>query len=134
MPENVHLEAPPSMASLVGGIVQDAQQLIRQEVTLARRELQQEMDKAKTAAVSFGAAVLVLAFGALLLCFMFVYLLVEMAGLPVWASFAIVGGVLAAVGGILLAVAKNKASEVSLVPRQTVETIKENVQWLKNQT
>jgi VIT1/CCC1 family predicted Fe2+/Mn2+ transporter len=134
MPENVHMETPPSMSSLVGGIVQDAQQLIQQEMMLARRELQQELDKAKTAAVSFGAAVVVLALGAILLCFMFVALLSEMAGLPWWASFAIVGAVLAVVGGSLLAVAKNKASEVSLVPRQTVETMRENVQWLKNQT
>lgn len=134
MPEHVHTDSSPSMSSLVGGIVHDAQQLIRQEMTLARREIQQELDKAKTAAVSFGAAVAVLALGAVLLSFMLVYLLSEMAGLPWWASFAIVGGVLAVVGGILLAVAKNQASEVSLMPRQTVETMRENVQWLKNQT
>jgi hypothetical protein len=122
------------MSALVGGIVQDAQQLIRQEVTLARRELQQELDKAKTAAVSFGVAVGVLVLSAVLLSFMLVYLLSDMAGLPWWASFAIVGGVLAVVGGILMAVAKNQASEVHLMPRQTVETMRENVQWLKNQT
>lgn len=134
MPEHVQTDSSPSMSSLVGGIVQDAQQLIRQEMRLARQELQQELDKAKTAAVSFGAAVVVLALGAILLCFMLVYLLSEMAGLPWWASFAIVGGGLAVVGGILLAVAKNQASEVRLMPRQTVETMRENVQWLKNQT
>lgn len=134
MPENVHTDSSPSMSSLVGGIVQDAQQLIRQEVTLARQELQQELDKAKTAAVSFGAAVGVGALSAVLLSFMLVYLLSDTAGLPWWASFAIVGGVLAVVGGILMAVAKNQASEVHLMPRQTVETMRENVQWLKNQT
>lgn len=134
MPEHVDLESPPSMTSLVGGIVNDARQLIGQEVTLARRELQQELDKARTAAVSFGAALTVLGLGAILLCFMLVSLLSEVAGLPGWASFALVGGVLAVVGGSLLAVAKNKAREVSLVPRQTVETMRENVQWLKNQT
>jgi hypothetical protein len=134
MPENLHLEASPSMASLVGGILDDAQQLIRQEITLARREMQQELDKAKTAAVSFGAAAAVLALGAILLCFMLVYLVHEVAGLPLWGSFASLGAGFVVVGSILLAVAKNKAGEISLVPRQTVETMKENVQWLKNQT
>ncbi|MCI0455759.1 MAG: phage holin family protein [Gemmataceae bacterium] len=134
MPENIHLETPPSMATLVGGIVNDAQQLIRQEMLLARREVQQELDKTKTAAVSFGTAVAVLTLGALLLCFMLVYVLHEAAGLPLWGSFAVVGGVFAILGGILLAVAKNQASDISLVPRQTVETMRENVQWLKNQT
>jgi len=134
MPENLHMESPPSMSALVGGIVNDAQQLIRQEMLLARREVQQELDKAKTAAVSFGAAVAILAFGALLLCFMLVYLLNEAAGLPLWGSFAIVGAVFVILGGIFFAVGKNKASDISLVPRQTAETIRENVQWLKNQT
>jgi hypothetical protein len=134
MPENIHLETPPSMASLVGGIVNDAQQLIRQEMLLARREVQQELDKTKTAALSFGAAVAVLTLGAILLCFMLVYVLHEAAGLPLWGSFASVGAVFAILGGILLAVAKNQASDISLVPRQTVETMRENVQWLKNQT
>lgn len=134
MPDNVHLESPPSMTALVGGIVSDAQQLIRQEMLLARREVQQELDKAKTAAVSFGAAVAVLTLGAILLCFMFVYVLHEAAGLPLWGSFAIVGAAFALLGGLLLAVARKQASDLSLVPRQTVETMRENVQWLKNQT
>jgi len=134
MPENVQMEAPPSMASLVGGIVQDAQQLIRQELLLARQEVQQEVDKAKAVAVSFGAAVAVSVLGAVLLCFMLVYALHEAAGLPLWASFAIVGAGFVVIGGILLAVAKNRANAIHLVPRQTVQTMRENVQWLKNQT
>jgi len=134
MPANVQTDAPPSMASLVGGIVNDAQQLIRQEILLARREVQQEVDKAKGAAVSFGAAVALAVLGAVLLSFMLVYVLHEAAGLPLWASYAIVGAGFAILGGILLAVAKNRASDIRLVPRQTAETMKENVQWLKNQT
>jgi thiamine transporter ThiT len=134
MPENLHLEEPPSMASLVGGIVHDAQQLIQQEILLARREMQQELDKTKTAAVSFGAAVTVLGLGAILVCFMLVYMLHEVAGLPLWGSFAIFGAGFVLGGGILFTVAKNKASAISMVPRQTVETMRENVQWLKNQT
>jgi hypothetical protein len=134
MPDNVHLESPSSMSSLVGGIVTDAQQLIRQEMLLARQEIQQEVDKAKSAAASFGAAVVLLALAGILLSFLIVYALHEGAGLSLWASFLIVGGVLAIVGGSLFAIAKNKAEAINLVPRQTVETMRENVQWLKNQT
>ena len=52
MANNVQTDGPPNMAALVGGIITDAQQLIRQEITLARSELQQEWDKTKAAAVS----------------------------------------------------------------------------------
>src|SRR5919204_42605 len=55
MPEN-RIDSPPaSMSSLVGGIISDAQQLIRQELLLARREVQQEVNKAKMAALSLAA-------------------------------------------------------------------------------
>jgi hypothetical protein len=134
MAENVRTDPPHSMASLVGGIVEDAQQLIRQELMLARREVQQEMDKAKTAAISFGVALGVLALSAILLSLAVVYVVHQVAGLPLWGSYALVGGVFLAVGGTLLVVVKNKVNDINVVPRQTVETMRENVQWIKNQT
>jgi uncharacterized protein (DUF983 family) len=129
MPENVQSDAP-SMASLVGGIIQDAERLVRQEIALARREMQVELDKAKEAgaalAVGLGCALL----GAICLTFTVVYALNLV--LPLWASFLIVGGALAVVGGILLAAAREKVRGISLVPPQTAETLQENVQWLQN--
>ena len=130
--DQAQTDTQPSMASLVSGIINDAQQLIRQEVTLARREMQEELNKAKAAAISFGVAIPFVVFGALMLCFM-VERLLELA-LPGWASFAIVGVVLILVSVVLFLMAKNKVNKISLVPRQTVETMKENVQWIKNQT
>ena len=49
-------------------------------------------------------------------------------------AYAIVGGAMALIGGILVAAGKAKANEISVVPPQTAETMRENVQWLKNQT
>jgi hypothetical protein len=53
---------------------------------------------------------------------------------PLWASFGIVGGILAILGVLTLVAARNKASDIHLVPPQTAETMRENVQWIKNQT
>jgi hypothetical protein len=121
------------MASLVGGIIHDAERLIRQEVLLARREIQVEMDKAKTAGVSLMVGMGLAMLGAVFLCLMVVYLL-NLAGLPMWACYLIVGGVLAIVGGVMLAAGAQQLSKISLVPPQTAETLQENVQWLQNQT
>ena len=44
----------------------------------------------------------------------------------------IVGSVLAVLGGVLLASGTHKAEEIDVVP-QTVETMKENAQWLTEQ-
>jgi uncharacterized membrane protein len=133
MPENVQNEAP-SMASLVGGIIHDAERLVRQEVLLARRELQVEFDKAKYAGVSLAAGAGLAMLGAVFLCLMLVFLLHDLANLSLWAGFLIVGGVLALAGVVMLVAGARQLSHVSLVPPQTAETLQENVQWLRNQT
>jgi len=142
MADNLQSEGQPSLASLVGGVINDAQQLIRQEVTLARREVQQELDKAKTAAVSVGIAIGAAIPGALMLCLMLVYLLHWLTGgmendpaaIPLWGCYGIVALLFLAVSVMLFYIAKSKVQQIDLVPRQTVETMKENVQWIKNQT
>lgn len=132
MPENVQNDAP-SMASLVGGIIADAQRLVRQEVALARREMQVELDKAKNASLALSIGLGCALLGAVHLTLMVVFLL-RLAGIPLWADFLIVGGILAIVGGVLLAVAVRQLRTISLVPPQTAETLREDVQWLQNQT
>jgi len=131
--ENLNTDASPSMASLVGGIITDAQQLIRQEVTLAKRELQQELNKAKVAAISFGIGIVVSVVGAMMLVVMVALLIGQLLNDNYWAGFGILGGVLVCVGGVSLLLAKSKVQSMTLMP-QTVETMKENAQWIKNQT
>jgi hypothetical protein len=139
MVETNRLDNPASMSSLVGGIINDAQQLVRQEITLARQEIHQEVNKAKTAALSLALGGVVAFFGGLLLSFALVHLLYWLTNdlherFPLWACYGIVGGLCALVGVLLLVAARNKAGDIHLVPPQTAETLKENVQWIKNQT
>ena len=136
MPEN-RIDSPPaSVSSLVGGIISDAQQLIRQEMMLARRELQEEVNKAKMAAVSLAAGAVTALIGGILLCVALAELISWLSDnhIPLWGSYALVGGLLAGVGVLLLYIARNKASDIHLVPPQTAQTMRENVQWIKNQT
>lgn len=134
MPENVQTDSGPSMTSLVSGILDDAQRLIRQEFTLAKTEVKEELNKAKSAAASFGAAAVVAALAVILLSFMVVYLLNWLTGLELWGCYGIVGAVYLFVALILFYTGKNKAEQIHVVPRQTVETMRENVQWIRNQT
>jgi uncharacterized membrane protein YqjE len=124
----------PSLSSLVAGIVKDAQTLIKQEMALARREFAEELNKTKQAIASLAIGVSVAALGALFLLLMIVRILHEEVGLKMWHSYGLVGGALAIIGGILFLFGRNRASDIHLVPQQTVETMRENVQWIKNQT
>ncbi|HZU37428.1 MAG TPA: phage holin family protein [Gemmataceae bacterium] len=138
--ECARTDGAPSMSSLVTGIVSDAQQLIRDEVALARQEIKEELVKAKMALVLASGGLALVALSAILLSFFLVHLLHQVTGggdpaiVPLWAWFLIWGVVFLLGGGGLLAAAYSNFKNINLVPRQTVETMKENVRWLKNQT
>ena len=52
---------------------------------------------------------------------------------PEGVAFLIVGAVLAVVAAVAFIVGRNILSKTDFVPEQTVETVKEDVQWAKNQ-
>src|SRR5262249_15711620 len=110
------------------------QTLVRQEIALAKSEMIREWDKAKTAAGSMAGGAAVLAVGGFFLCMTVVCVLQEVALLPWWASFLIAGGVLAILGAGLFYTGRHKAAQVNVIPPQTAETLKENVQWIRKQT
>jgi len=127
--------AQSSLSSLVGGIVTDAQVLVKQELALAKSEVANELQKAKEAAFSLGLGIGVAALGCILLAFMFVYLLAwGFPQMPLWGCFGIVGAVMVVAGGALLMAAKNRASTIHVMPEQTIASMKDNVQWIKNRT
>lgn len=115
----------PTFAELATGIVDDAQRLMRQEVTLVRREMQDAWDKAREAAFALAGGATLALLGGTLLGFAVVYALHEYAQWSRAGSFALVGAVFTVIGGALAYFAAQKAKEVSLLPRQAIETITE---------
>jgi hypothetical protein len=134
MADRIPVDTSPSMSSLLAGIVGDIQTLVRQEITLAKTEMMREWDKAKTAAGAMAAGTGILAVGGFFLLTALVCVLHEVAHLDWWVSFLIVGGVLTGLGLVLFFIGRNKAGQVHVVPPQTAETMRENVQWIRNQT
>jgi uncharacterized membrane-anchored protein YhcB (DUF1043 family) len=53
--------------------------------------------------------------------------------LPWWAAALIVGVAVGIVAFLLISPALKALKETSLTPNQTVETLKEDAEWLKNQ-
>lgn len=123
----------PSIAQLLGGIVEDAQLLVRREVDLAKQEVTNEINKVKQGATSLGIGIGLAAVGGIMLTLMIVYLLHEVAGLSLWLSYLIVGAVLGGVGAFLLMQGINRMKQVDPIPRETVETVKEDIAWIREQ-
>jgi len=119
-----------SAADLVRDIISNAQEMVRSEVKLAKAEFREETTKTLS-----GAKKMAIAAGAGLFALTFVLWSVAMLlarVLPDWVATLLVGIVLGAVAGVLYSRAR---SEIQMpTPDKTIENIKENVEWMKNQT
>jgi len=127
-------ESDGSISQLISGIVGDAQVLVRQEIALARQEISAEIGNAKQAGIKLGIAGGVLAVGGLLLILALAQGIAALLHWPVWAGYGLVVLVLAIGGYILLSSAQRQIKEVHPIPEKTVETMKENVEWIKERS
>lgn len=119
-----------SIGELLKDIFGNVQEMIRSEMRLARAEMREEVGRTADSAKLLGAGAGMALFGA-------GFLLVAVAQLlalvmPSWAASLIVGGVLAVAGFALLMSGKKHLQAPT--PRKTIENVKENVEWMKNQT
>src|SRR5262249_50806613 len=130
MPDDIPMTSEPSVTSLVRGILNDAQELFRQQFALFKAEFRDDMRKAREAALSLVIGVGVAFFGVLLLLFALVNLLSWASELPVWASFAIIGGIVLAVGLGLMYAGKKRFESFNPLPDQSAQALRENVQWI----
>jgi Putative Actinobacterial Holin-X, holin superfamily III len=122
----------PSTGELLKGLADDATTLIRQEILLARQELQEGLAaSAKASALLVAAGVLGLyAFGFLL------YTIGEAIGGPRWLGFAIVTAVLLIVVAVLGLVGRNRLAASKVAPEKakaelqaTANELKEEITW-----
>jgi hypothetical protein len=123
----------PTLQMVLGGIVTDIRQLLRQEVALARCELYDEWRKLRVVLCCLAVGALFVASSVLPLGFAIVYLLGEVLKWPLWGAFALVGGSFLLLGITALGLAVVKAMHIRVIPPQTAETMKENVEWLQKQ-
>lgn len=114
----------PSVSELASGIVDDAQRWLRQEVTLARRELETQWDRTKIAASLLVVGSTLSLFAGILFSFMIVHLL-HKYGWEEWQGFGLVGLGVTIAAAVFIARGVRKLNKVSLVPERAVESIQE---------
>jgi hypothetical protein len=121
------------IGELLKQLSEETTRLVHQELELAKAELTQKGKQAGIGAGLFGAAgaVGLLAAGALTTCFI---LLLDLA-MPAWLAALVVAVVYAGVAAVLALRGRDRVKQaVPPVPEQTIDTVKEDVQWAKNQT
>jgi hypothetical protein len=121
------------IGDLVKQLASQTSTLVRQELDLAKAEMSQKAATAgKGAGLIGGAAVTgLLAAGALTACL----ILVLSEAMDAWLAALIVAVVMGIVAAVLGLAGRNKVREATpAVPEQTVETVKEDVEWAKTRT
>jgi uncharacterized membrane protein YqjE len=129
-----HDRRDESIGGLVRDLAAETNTLVRQEIELAKAELSEKVRTAGKGAGMFGAAgvVALLALGSLTAC---VIALLATALDHVWLAALIVAVVYGAIAAVLAMRGRDEVKEAAPpVPDQTIETVKEDVEWAKTRT
>jgi hypothetical protein len=121
-----------SLGDLFSDLSRETTTLVRQEVQLAKAELTQSATEVARGIGMLVAGGAVAYAGLLFLLLAIVFGLIE-AGWDAWLSALAVGLVVVVVGAILVLRARESLKPANLAPRRTVETLKEDQAWAKEQ-
>jgi hypothetical protein len=118
-----------SLGELFGTLARDTKQLVHQEVQLAKIELKESALRMGKGAGLIGAGAL-LGVGAMLSLLTAVIALLSIF-MAVWIAALIVAVAIGSVGYLLIQRGRTALSTAELAPRETIETVREDVVWLK---
>jgi hypothetical protein len=122
-----------SIGELFGELSQDMALLVRQEAQLAKTEMQTKLSKVTGDLISLAAGGVVALVGGLAITATVILLLIDPIGLKPWLAALIVGVLLGIVGWVMLQRGLKDLKRTDPTPRRTVETIKDDIQWAKEQ-
>jgi hypothetical protein len=116
---------------LLVGLIGDARTLVRQEIQLLQDEFVSEIAKIGQGVVAIGVGIGFLVIGGLFVLIMLTQVLHELAHLPLWACYGLIGVILLLIAAALLLNAKHSLKKFTLMPRRTLRSMKEDVLWIK---
>ena len=121
-----------SISTVLRHIVQNIQDIVRAELRLAKKEVGAELGKAKTAAALLGVGAVCALFGVLFALVAAVFGLTRIV--PDWGAALIVSALTAAAAMVFIFSGRKQLESIRALPPRTAETVKENVQWIKQHT
>ena len=130
MNEDRSLENKP-LGDLFSDLASEMSNLVRQEVALAKVEMTKN---AKRLGRNVGYLVVggAIGYAALLAVIAAVIMLLDRF-MPAWGASLLVGILIAGISWLLIGKALNALQETDVAPRETVETLKEDAAWVKQQ-
>ncbi len=121
-----------SLGELFAELAQETGKLVREEVNLAKTEMSQKASRVGKD-VGFLAAGGAVAYAGLLAIIAGVIAVLGLV-IPLWLSALLVGLVVAVAGYFLVRRGLDALKREDLAPRETIQTLKEDKEWAKDQT
>jgi hypothetical protein len=125
------LEADKSLGELVSQLSTDFSSLVSTQLELAKTEIKDEVARAGKGAGMLTGGGFAAYLAILLLSLAAAWGLSE--AMPTGLAFLIVALAWAAIAGLLLLLGRDQLRSVHAMPSQTKQTIKEDVEWVKQQ-
>jgi hypothetical protein len=122
-----------SIPSLIRSVLNDARELIREELALAKAELREEVSAARSVAIAFTGAALLALLGLGLLSVALGGAVADLFDLPGWAGLGIVAVLLAVAAYVLVARGRAQLTNIRGLPK-TQETLRENITWMQSKS
>ena len=119
------------LGDLFSDLASDMSNLVRQEVNLAKLEVTQ---KAKYLGRNVGYLVVggAVAYAGMLAVLAAIIMLLDKY-MPAWGAALLVGVVVALIAWLMIGKAMSALQQADLTPHETVETLKEDATWMKQQ-
>lgn len=134
--------AEPSLTATVRGILDDALELVKQQLAMFKAEIRADIRQMLSGVTFIASGVAPLLLGMLLLCFALVHFLhwvttpaglsIDAATLPLWACYAAVAGAFLLIGGTLLGIGIYRLKTLRPLAAESTKALEENIQWLMN--
>jgi uncharacterized membrane protein YqjE len=121
-----------SLREILRDIAHDLQYLLHSELRLAKVEVTEQVDRVKHVAGFMGAAAVLGLFAGM--CFVATCVALLALFAPVWGAALIMTLLLVAGGGWMYVRGREKMRRFRPLPQQTMQSIKDNVEWVKQRT
>jgi hypothetical protein len=121
-----------SLGQLFGDLSRQLGTLVRQEIELAKTETTSRVTSLGRDAAMVGAGA-ALGYAALLVGLVGIAILLADLGLAPWLAFVVVAVVVGVIAAVLVQQGRTRLQRADLTPRETIETLKDDAAWAKEQ-
>jgi uncharacterized membrane protein YqjE len=117
--------------TMVMGLMQDLRALVRQEIALAKHEMEYEFGKILKAIVWWGIAAVLAMIGLIVIVAACVLILFEYTGFPAWVCAAIVSIILLGGAWGLVVMGRGIAKSIRGAPLRAIRILTGDVKWIR---